>query len=302
MKDKYGRPVTSLRISITENCNLNCFYCHNEGCLEGDRRMATQEIAKLVEYATDFGIKKIKFTGGEPLLRDDVENIIEKISQFSLEDISLTTNGTKLAYKAKNLKKAGLDRINISLDTLNEEKYEKITGSPLLDEVKKGIDSAIKAGLTPVKLNTILLKGTNKNEVEDLINFSASRGAILQLIELEKVLPENGAIYKKYHMDLNHIEERIRERAVGVKTRWLMQVRRKYILEGGEEVEIINPMHNSEFCSHCTRLRITSDGYLKPCLMRNDNLVDVLTPLREGNLDEVHNAYKEAIRRREPYY
>ncbi|KXA92366.1 molybdenum cofactor biosynthesis protein MoeA [candidate division MSBL1 archaeon SCGC-AAA259O05] len=302
MEDKYGRPITSLRISVTENCNLDCFYCHNEGCLEGNREMSTEEIVKLVEYATDFGIEKVKYTGGEPLIRDDMVDIIERTSQFSLKDISLTTNGTELVSKADGLEEAGLDRVNISLDTLDGEKYKKITGSSVLNKVKRGIDSAINAGLTPVKLNTLLLDGINEDEVEDLINFSTERGAILQLIELENVLPENDSVYEKYHTDLDDIEERIQDRTMDVRTRWLMQVRRKYILEGGGEVEIVNPMHNSEFCSHCTRLRITSDGYLKPCLMRNDNLVDVLSPLREGDWSGVQDAYKEAVRRREPYY
>ncbi|MFW5913396.1 MAG: GTP 3',8-cyclase MoaA [Candidatus Hadarchaeota archaeon] len=302
MKDNYGRPVTSLRISITDRCNLNCFYCHNEGCRNADREMETGEISDLIEIATDFGIRKVKFTGGEPLIRKDILEILESISDFKLDDVSITTNGIGLNDLAEDLYGAGLDRVNVSLDTLNPRKYEEITGKPKLREVKKGIESAVETGLTPVKLNTILISGFNENEVEDLIDFAMDTGSVLQLIELEEVLPENKEMYRKYHKDLDNIEKKIEKRAVDVETRWLMQVRRKYILKNGGEVEIVNPMHNSEFCSHCTRLRITADGYLKPCLMRNDNLVDVLTPLRKDGVKEVRRAYEEAVRRREPFY
>lgn len=300
-KDKCGRPITSLRISVTDECDLDCFYCHREGCLGGDREMSPVEIGKLVEIAAEFDVEKVKFTGGEPLMREDLVEIIAAVSRPFIRDISLTTNGTRLAEMADSLRAAGLDRVNISLDTLDEEKYERITGSPHLDRVLKGIDSALSAGFEPVKLNTIVLQGLNDDEVEQLVEFSLRKGTVLQLIELENVLPENEEIYEEYHVSLDSIERGIKERASGVKTRWLMQVRRKYILDGGE-VEIINPMHNSEFCNHCTRLRMTSDGYLKPCLMREDNLVDVLTPLREGDMRGVRNGYETAIERREPYY
>lgn len=301
MKDRYGRPVTSLRISVTRGCNQDCFYCHWEGCLEEDREMTPGEIGKLVEEATEFGIEKIKLTGGEPLVRDDIEGIIAAVSGPSITDVSMTTNGVKMAEKAKELVEAGLDRVNISLDTLNPDVYREITGSSDLDRVLEGIDSAIEAGLFPVKLNAIVMEGVNQGEIDRLIDYSLEKGTILQLIELEKVLPENVEIYERYHMDLDSIEEEIRDRASDVKTRWQMHARRKYVLDGGE-VEIVNPMHNTEFCAHCTRLRMTSGGFLKPCLVRNDNLVDVLTPIRSGDKESVRKAFKEAISRREPYY
>lgn len=280
MKDNFGRPLTSLRISVTQDCNQDCVYCHREGCLPEDREMSPEETGGLVRVATEFGMKKIKLTGGEPLVRDDIVEVVDAVSQAQVTDVSMTTNGVSLSEKVADLAEAGLDRINISLDTLDGEKYEDITGSPVLERVLAGIDASVEAGLFPVKLNTIVMDGVNDDEIDDLIEYSVGKGTILQLIELEKVLPENEGIYKKYHADLDPIEEEVRERASGVKTRWKMQARRKYEVDGGE-VEIVNPMHNSEFCAHCTRLRMTSGGYLKPCLMRNDNLVDVLTPLRK---------------------
>lgn len=301
MKDKFGRPVTSLRISITRACDLDCFYCHREGTLKGNRKMSPEEIGKLVEVATEFGIEKVKLTGGEPLVREDIEEVVSNVSIPSISDVSMTTNGVKLADKAEVLKDAGLDRINISLDTLDPEVYRDITGSPCLSQVLEGIDSAIEAGLSPVKLNTLVLKGINESEIDSLIEYSLGKGTILQLIELEKVLPENAETYRRYHKNLDSIEEKIRKRASKIDTRWMMQARRKYVIDGGE-LEVVNPMHNSEFCAHCTRLRMTSDGYLKPCLMRNDNLVDALTPLRKGNSEAVKDAYRTAIERREPYF
>lgn len=301
MKDRFGRPVTSLRISITQACDLDCFYCHREGTLKGHREMSPEEIGKLVEVATGFGVEKVKLTGGEPLVREDIEKVVSEVSIPEITDVSMTTNGVKLSGKAEALEDAGLDRINISLDTLDPEVYRDITGSSCLSQVLEGIDSAIEAGLSPVKLNTLVLKGINENEIDSLIEYSLEKGTILQLIELEEVLPENAETYRRYHKNLDSIEEEIREKASKIDTRWMMQARRKYVVDGGE-VEVVNPMHNSEFCAHCTRLRMTSDGYLKPCLMRNDNLVDALTPLREGNLGAVKNAYRTAINRREPYF
>lgn len=301
MKDRYGRPTTSLRISVTQDCNLDCFYCHNEGCEDEDREMTPDEIEELVKVATEFGIEKVKVTGGEPLFRDDIVDIISAISQPQIKDVSITTNGVVMQEKAEELSEAGLDRANISLDTLNEDTYEYISGKPALNDVLDGISASLEADLYPVKINTLVLEGINDDEIDDLIEYSIETGVILQLIELEKVLPENGEIYDKYHMDLDQIEKYISERASEVKTRWLMNARRKYIVDGGE-VEIVNPMHNSEFCKYCTRLRMTPGGYLKPCLMRNDNLVDVLTPVREEDGEGIRKAYETAINRREPYF
>ncbi len=302
MKDDYGRPLTSLRISVTQACDLACFYCHEEGCEDEDREMSPAEIEKLVEVGTEFGIEKVKITGGEPLVRDDVVEIIEAISQPGIDDVSITTNGVKLAEKVEELRQAGLDRANISLDTLDSSIYEEITGRNVLDEVLDGIEAALDVGLHPVKLNTLVLDDVNDGEqIDDLVEYALDTGAILQLIELEEVLPENEEAYQEYHKDLDNIEKKIREKAEDVKTRWLMQARRKYVVNGGE-VEVVNPMHNSEFCKYCTRLRMTSGGYLKPCLMRNDNLVDALTPVRKDNEEGIRTAYKKAIKKREPYF
>ncbi len=298
MRDKFGRPVTGLRISVTEECNLNCFYCHREGCSAGSRQMSAGEIGKIVQLAKEFGMRKVKLTGGEPLLRKDIIEIVTAVTAAGMDEVSMTTNGTLLAKIAAELADAGLNRINISLDTLDETTYKRITGRKLLHEVFEGIDAALAAGLAPVKLNMVLLAGINKHEVERMIAYASKRGIILQLIELLEVGGKNFTIY---HCDLDDVEQSLRERAVAVRTRRSMQARRKYILPGGE-VEVVKPMHNSEFCAHCTRLRLIPDGHLKPCLMRNDNLVDLLTHISTGDLEGARKAFAEAIARREPYF
>ncbi|WP_423793433.1 GTP 3',8-cyclase MoaA [Methanocaldococcus indicus] len=294
MKDRYGRPIKSLRISITNKCNLNCFYCHKEGHLGNDRYLTSDDIKKIVETSVKFGVKKVKISGGEPLIRKDIVEIVEKIREVrGIEDISLTTNGTLLKKYAKSLKEAGLDRVNISLDSLNSEVYYQITKGNLTS-VLEGIDEAVKY-FYPIKINFVALT-LNINEIDEFIDFCADKGVILQIIEF---LPQNEED-RKFYVDIKPIEEKIKERAKKVIRRRLMHNRTKYILESGVEVEFVRPMDNSEFCAHCTRIRVTHDGYLKPCLLRDDNLVDILTPIRNG--EDLEKYFLECIRRREPYF
>ena len=182
LKDSYGRPVTNLRISLTSRCNLSCIYCHAEGEKNPDAEMSAQEIIEIMNVAAKFGIRSIKFTGGEPLIRPDILDIIRAVPK-EIES-SITTNGILLAGMAKDLKSAGLRRVNVSLDSLNPETYKRITGCDRLDEVLAGIDAALRAGLTPVKLNMVILSGINDNEIDDFLNFvRGNRDLVLQLIE-----------------------------------------------------------------------------------------------------------------------
>lgn len=297
--DSYGRKVTGLRISITDRCNLSCIYCHNEGadsCICGPtgKEMKPELICGIVKEAAKFGVTKIKFSGGEPLFRKDFEEILTCLPP--LKEISATTNGILLEKRAKSLKAAGLDRVNISLDSLDPEKYKAITGSPKgsLEKVIKGINSAVDAGLTPVKLNMVLLKGINDNEIDSMMNFVRQYNGkvILQLIELMDIDPE----LSKYMIDPKALEKKLAERASEIKIRSLHH-RKKYIIDG-VEIEFVHPMDNSEFCAHCSRLRVTADGKFKPCLLVNDNLVDVQgadTP------EKIEEFLKLAVSRRKPY-
>ncbi len=307
MKDRFGRDVKSIRISVTERCNLNCFYCHREGEWHVHRtEMSPEEIRKILKIARTLDIRKAKFTGGEPLVREDIAEIIRLAKPIMDRDISLTTNGTLLSKYAHELKKAGLNRVNISLDTLKPEKYRRITGKNLLDDVIEGIYAAVDEKLYPVKLNMVLLRGINDDEIEDLIRFSAETGTILQIIELETPREkEDTSFFQKYHVNPKFIEEHLEKIANEITYNELHRRKKfKFLFDSKiAEVEVVRPMHNTEFCKYCTRIRLTSDGKLKPCLLRDDNLVDILTPLRNGaDTPSLISLFKEAILRREPYW
>jgi len=288
--DTYGRRVTSLRMSLTNRCNLQCIYCHNEGESGSGKEIAVDEIACLARIASKYGVDRVKFSGGEPLLRRDLEDILRALPP--LRDVSLTTNGTLLAPRAKKLKDAGLDRVNVSLDTMNSSRFDCITQRKgQLGHVMEGIDAALDAGLTPVKLNMVYLKGINEDEVEHMIEFVRGRPLVLQVIELMNF---HGTF--KYHADISALEKSLKARADDYRCRE-MHRRTKYYLQGAE-VEIVRPIDNSEFCMNCNRLRVTSDFKLKPCLLRNDNLVN----LRGLDDDELEKALRYAVGIREPFF
>jgi len=289
LKDPYNRTVTNLRISLTSRCNLRCIYCHAEGEVNPKEQMSTDEIAELMRVGAQFGIRSVKFTGGEPMLRRDLVDIIRSVPPGV--ESSMTTNGTLLAPKAAELKEAGLARVNVSLDTLRPERYRRITGKDCLEDALEGIDAAIHVGLTPVKINMVLLDGINEDEIDDFMAFvRGKRDLVLQVIELMEF---NEC---RFHGDVDSVEQELNERATRVVTR-RMHHRKKYCLDGAE-VEVVRPLHNTEFCAFCNRLRVTSDGNLKPCLLRTDNLVNI----RGKHGKELEDAFREAVSRRRPYF
>lgn len=302
IRDPYGRLITNVRISVTQRCNLRCFYCHREGeDYNGRTEMTPEEIQRAVEIAAFFGVSKVKLTGGEPLMRGDILEIVRRIkSTPGISEVSMTTNGTLLSGLAKPLKEAGLTRVNVSLDTLKPETYRSITGTDSLEAVVAGIKESVRAKLFPVKVNMVVLKGINDGQIHDMIEFAREHSLILQLIELESASEDE--LYQKYHSDLALIEEEQEGKAEKIKTR-RMHHRRKYFLPGGVEVEVVRPMHNTEFCRYCNRMRVTSDGKFKPCLLRSDNLVDFLGPMRNQASDEaLRKLFVKAVKRRKPYF
>jgi GTP 3',8-cyclase len=289
MVDRFGRKVTGLRIALTPRCNLKCIYCHHEGEANPQREIPAEMAICAARAAADLGVRSLKFTGGEPLLRPDLASLISQMPQDL--DISLTTNGILLAEQAQGLAEAGLDRLNISLDSLDPGTYRAITAGREgdLERVLAGIDAAKFAGLQPIKLNVVVLK-KNEQDIPDLIEFSRQKGLILQLIEL---LDLRGIGISG---DIERIERDLQKYASRITTRE-MHRRKKYFLDGAE-VEVVRPMDNTEFCANCTRLRITSDGRIKPCLLRNDNLIDIGTCDQE----KIKQLLQEANLRREPYF
>jgi cyclic pyranopterin phosphate synthase len=292
--------VNSLRISVTQRCNFDCFFCHQEGESNPGGEMSPGEIEAIVSVSAELGINKVKLTGGEPLLRDDIVEIVRRIDPY-VDEVSMTTNGYSLAEKACDLRDAGLKRVNISLHSTHPDVFCKIIGREALTEVRRGIAAALECGLRPVKLNMVVMKGVNDGEIQDMIDFSREVGAILQLIEYQPL--ERGAEdWEKYHFDLRPLEEDLEAKAERIVERE-MHRRRQYHLRGGAIVEVVRPMHNSQFCRFCTRLRLTSDGRLKPCLMRDDNHVEAVSLLRRGaTREEIVEAFLEAVARREPYW
>jgi cyclic pyranopterin phosphate synthase len=279
LTDHCGRPLLNLRISITQRCNLRCDYCHKEGeeipsCSRGTaEEMNVKEIIRVARIAADLGMTRIKLTGGEPLIRKDICEIVKGIAVIpGLKDISMTTNGTLLGFQAKELHACGLKRVNISLPTLAPDIYHKLTNGKI-ENVLEGVRAAVAAGLNPVKLNMVVLSSVNVNDM----------------------------YFSVYHKLLDDHEKMLRQKALKVETRRFMHNRRIYYLPD-VTVEVVHPSENGEFCAHCTRLRVTSDGKLKTCLMRNDNLIDVLTSMRRGASDgELKALFILANQLREPY-
>ena len=302
VKDKYDRPILSLRITLTNRCNVNCIYCHHDGMRSSKNEMTPDEIYKICQIAKRIGVRKIRLSGGEPLIRKDIVEIISKINSIGFNDISITTNGILLEKYAKDLKEAGLDRVNVSLDTLNPETYEFITKKDYLEAAKKGILKSVEVGLYPVKINMVIMKDINEHEIKDMFNFCKDNDMVLQLIELiESENCDDDKFSAEYHYKLDMVEERLSDIADEVREREFMQGRRKYYINGGE-IEVVKPVDNSKFCANCTRLRVTPDGKIKPCLLRNDNLVDIITDIRNNESDEkLEEIFLKGIDKREPF-
>jgi len=303
--DPHGREVKSLRLSVTQRCDLACSHCHREGQSPSTREMTPEEIERSVRIAASIGVRKVKLTGGEPLLRGDIVEIVSRISPLMAE-ISLTTNGSHLAGMAQPLRKAGLRRVNVSLHTLNPDRFSRLCGVDMAAEVIGGIEESVRAGLNPVKVNMVVLKGENNEEIQSMIDFCGEVGAILQLIEYEADRDSaNGDHFTERFYSLGSIEETLSRQSIDTSVNELHRRRRYKIRANGGyvTVEVVRPMHNTEFCANCTRIRMSSDGKLKPCLLDPNGEVDVLTSMRHGATDQqLKELFLEAIRKRKPYW
>ncbi|MGA1975201.1 MAG: GTP 3',8-cyclase MoaA [Conexivisphaerales archaeon] len=302
--DRYSRPVTSLRIAVTPECNFDCVFCHNEGFVGHAKNLLTaSEIARVTSILMQFGVRKVKLTGGEPMTRHDIVEITQKLGAMHPDDLAMTTNGTRIEQVASQLKEAGMKRLNISLHSLKEERFKWITTNVRFQETLRAIKTSIDVGMTPVKLNMVLLKDYNTDEIWDMVEYAGSLGggdkAILQLIEL---VPIDVEFYRRFHYDPTPIESLLKEKASSVRVREL-QNRPQYALPNGVKVELVKPVHNVSFCIANNRMRITHDGKFRPCLMRDDNMVDFLKVLRDGSSDEAIAAqFVKSVWLREPYY
>jgi len=303
MVDRFGRRITDLRISLTQRCNMNCFFCHREGEADtlGQSELEAEHVYSILEVAASLGIETAKFTGGEPLVHPDLMKIVSRASQL-MREVSLTTNGYFLEEMSDDLRRSGLHRVNVSLHSLDRHTFQRITGIDGVGRVLSGIASAVQAGLRPVKINMVVLNGINSSEVEAMMEFAADSGTSLRLIELIPLA--SGQSYWSNHDALKSVERRLRRDAVSVKSARLNE-RPLYTVpteKGMVEVELVRSVGNPAFCANCSRLRVTSDAKLKPCLMRNDNLVDIRPALSRGDREAVRQGFWQAVRLREPFW
>lgn len=283
MKDTIGRNIDYLRISVTDRCNLRCMYCMPEEGIckkEHEDILTLEEIYLFVEACSKLGIGKVRITGGEPLVRKGLTGLVEQIAKLpGIREVALTTNGVLLPQYAYELKQAGLKRVNISLDTLDEKKYEYITRGGKLETVMDGIEAAESVGLKPVKLNTVLIGGFNDDEIEDFVNFTTDRSIDVRFIEL---MPIGQAAHwaKKHFIPNNAIIERVPE-LVPVQSSDASSPAKYYKLPGAlGKVGLINPISHA-FCGSCNRIRLTADGKLKPCL-HTETEIDIKTVIQQG--------------------
>ncbi|WP_135534156.1 MULTISPECIES: GTP 3',8-cyclase MoaA [Halostella] len=322
LADEFGREVSGVRVSLTDRCNFDCVYCHNEGL--GDTRgpmdpqddeMTADEVVRFLEVAAEFDVDSVKFTGGEPMLRQDLEEIIRRTPDEM--EVSMTTNGTFLPGRAPDLVDAGLERVNVSQDALDPDDFAEVTKSGAYEQVLEGVEAALDAGLDPVKLNMVVFEHTAGYVPEMVDHVAENDGLQLQLIEYMPELTGR----PEWNIDIERVHGWLEEQADEIERRE-MHGRRRYWI-GGEDgsdpadtsengdhatrddpnagrgmVEIVDPVENADFCANCHRVRVTHEGYLKGCLNRNDDL----RSMGEMEKPEIRETFRETVDNRVPYY
>ena len=271
MKDKYGRIIKYLRLSVTDLCNYRCIYCMpEEGVPKKSHSdiLSIEELSEIAEASYDLGITKIRLTGGEPLLRKGILTLCENIRRISDEiELSITTNGSLLPKMAKDLKSVGVDRLNISLDTLDRDTFRRITRLGKLDQTLEGIKAAQSAGFDNIKINTVLLGGINDSEILPMISLTKDNNIQLRFIELMPI-----GITKSLSDNLFVTVENIEKLLLNSAELTVDGVARVYRLPGDKgSIGLISPMSHS-FCDRCDKIRVTADGRLKPCLHSEDEI------------------------------
>ncbi len=285
LRDAHNRIIRDLRVSLTDRCNFRCFYCLPNGeppLARKDTILTFEEIVRISEIFVSLGIEKIRLTGGEPLIRKDVEKLVEKLSNLKprLKDLALTTNGYTFPRRAENLKRAGLDRVTISLDSLKRENFKRITGVDALSNVLESIKAAKRAGLTPVKINAVVVRGWNEDEIVDFARFARETNVSMRFIEFMPL--DSGHEWRRDMIVSgkeirNIIDEvfplKLKEKSRGAETAWKFE-----FADGAPgEIGIIAPV-TEMFCGACSRIRLTADGQIRTCLFSTaeHNLRDVL--------------------------
>lgn len=290
MKDPFEREIDYLRISVTDRCNLRCLYCMPDGIEKKthDEILRDEELIEIVKESVKLGISKIRITGGEPLVRKGIYNLIKKISDVKgIKEVTITTNATLLNGNVKRLKEAGISRVNFSMDTLNTEKFQYITKSKLTLDYENLIKELIQYELLPIKINAVLLRGFNDMEIPEFIELADKYDLIIRFIELMPV----------GHLDFDHEKYYISKKEVLKKYQELDFYKKDIIADyykvKGKKgiIGFINPISH-KFCENCNRLRLTADGHMKPCLHNNNEVYvkDVDRNLLSDKIVEAINA------------
>src|SRR5918992_111368 len=274
LRDSYGRAIRDLRVSLTDRCNFRCFYClphANPPIAPKEQMLSYEEIEYVCRIFVSLGIEKLRLTGGEPMMRRDIETIIRKLSELKqdgLQDLALTTNGYFLPERARGLKTAGLDRVTISLDSLKRDVFKRMTGVDVLDKVLAGIAAAKDAGLEPIKINAVIVRGHNEDEVADFAAFAREHDVKMRFIEFMPL--DSGHEWSRdMVVSGREIRERIGERfpliPIDVKRGSETSSRYRFLDGAPGEIGIIAPV-TEPFCGACSRIRLTADGQIRTCL------------------------------------
>jgi len=286
LQDRFGRHIEYLRLSVTDRCDLRCTYCMPEGFKgfeEPEHWLTFDEVERLLRAFARLGLRRVRLTGGEPLLRRDLPALAARIAAIpGIEDLSLSTNATQLDRHAPALKRAGVSRLNISLDSLRPERIEQIAGRDVLHKIHSGLNAAQTAGFAPIKINMVAMRGVNDDEIDAMVEFCMSRGFVLRLIE---TMPVGDTGRNADYLDLQPVKERLRARfqlvdgwlADGGPARYLQSA------DGRFTVGFITPI-SQHFCATCNRVRLSVDGTLYMCLGQNDRFE--FRPLLRGGATE----------------
>jgi cyclic pyranopterin phosphate synthase len=310
LSDTFNRPINYLRISVTDRCNLRCVYCmpaEGINLLSHSDILTYEEITTIVRLAAELGVNKVRLTGGEPLVRVRLPELVAMLAKIDkIDDISLTTNGVLLHNYASGLKEAGLKRVNVSLDSLNQDNFERITRHRKLSDVLQGIETAKACGLNPVKINMVVMRGVNDDEILDFAKLTITEGWHVRFIELMPFVTDNPpeghsagrkANSQSQFMPADEIKERLNslgelKPCLPIKGNGPAKYSRFPQARG--TIGFITPV-SQHFCFNCNRLRLTAEGKLRPCLL-SDQEVDLRQPLRSGaSAEKLKQVITEAI-------
>jgi len=298
IKDKFGREIKYLRVSVTDRCNFRCKYCMPTNEFKHichSDIISYEDMLFAIEVFSELGVRKVRVTGGEPLVRKDIDSFLKSVGDLKkLEEVTLTTNGALLERFADDIKAAGIQRINVSLDSLKPERYKEITGGFNLEKIIDGIKHAQRSGIGPVKTNMVVIKGYNDDEILDFCEFSAKNRIITRFIEFMPVgnhdeWREENIMYGDEILKMIESQYGVKE----IKKAKLAGPAKNYELSNGAMIGIITPISN-HFCSECDKLRLTSDGKLRPCLL-SDKEIDLNPFLKKKDREGLINAIAEGL-------